>query len=67
MKSTLLSKMMWLILLTVILSAVLTALIFNYTGISVFSEIKVKEIEPRVKYVAAITRECMEGEISQAS
>ncbi len=67
MKSTLLSKMMWLILLTVILSAVLTALIFNYTGISVFSEIKVKEIEPRVKYVAAITREYMEGEISQAS
>ena len=66
MKSTMLSKMMWLILLTVILSAVLTALIFNYTGISVFSRLKVNEIEPRVKYVAEITREYMEGDMSQA-
>ncbi len=66
MKSTMLSKMMWLILLTVILSAVLTALIFNYTGISVFSRLKVNELEPRVKYVADITREYLEGELSQA-
>lgn len=67
MKSSMLSKIMWLILLTVILSAVLTALIFNFTGINVFSELKVKEIEPRVKYVAEITRDYMQGEISQAS
>lgn len=67
MKSSMLSKIMWLILLTVILSAVLTALIFNFTGISVFSELKVREIEPRVKYVAEITRDYMQGEISQAS
>lgn len=67
MKSTMLSKMMWLIILTLILSAAFTALIFNYTGITVFARLKVQEIEPRTKYVAELTREYMEKEISQAA
>ncbi|MDD4076077.1 MAG: hypothetical protein PHC80_08280, partial [Eubacteriales bacterium] len=66
-KGSLLFKMMWLILLTIFLSAALTALIFNYVGTSVFSQIKAQEIAPRAKYVADLTADYMQGKITQVS
>lgn len=65
MKSTLLKKVLSLILLSVVLSAALTALVFNYTGRAVFSRLKAREIEPRAKYVAGLTADYIGGEISQ--
>lgn len=59
--------MMWLILLTIFLSAALTALIFNYVGTSVFSQLKAQEIAPRAKYVADLTADYMQGKITQVS
>ncbi|NCB32206.1 MAG: hypothetical protein EOM66_12470, partial [Clostridia bacterium] len=54
---------MSVILLTIILSAALTALTFNYYGRAVFSRIKAKEIAPRAKYIADVTAEYLQGYI----
>ncbi|MEA4970213.1 MAG: histidine kinase dimerization/phospho-acceptor domain-containing protein [Candidatus Pelethousia sp.] len=62
-RNTILKKIVAVILLTVILSAALTALTFNYYGRSVFSRIKAKEMEPRAKYIADMTAEYLEGAI----
>ncbi len=62
-RNTILKKIVAVILLTVILSAALTALTFNYYGRSVFSRLKAKEMEPRAKYIADMTAEYLEGAI----
>lgn len=62
-RNTILKKTLAVILLTVILSAALTALTFNYYGRSVFSWLKAKELEPRAKFIADMTAEYMQGSI----
>lgn len=62
-RNTILKKIVAVVLLTVILSASLTALTFNYYGRSVFSRLKAKEMEPRAKYIADMTAEYLEGAI----
>lgn len=66
-RNTILKKSLAVILLTVILSAVLTALTFNYYGRSVFSGIKAREMEPRAKYIAEMTAEYLQGYINGRS
>lgn len=60
-RNTILNKILAVILLTVILSAALTALTFNSYGRSVFSRLKAQEMEPRAKYIADVTAEYLEG------
>ena len=62
-KTTILKKTLAVILLTVILSAALTAVTFTYYGRSVFSKLKAEEIAPRAKYIADITAEYLQGSI----
>lgn len=64
MKKTILVKILGLVLLTVFLSAALTALVFNYSGRTVFSMIKAQELAPRAVYIADITAEYLQGYIS---
>lgn len=64
MKRTILVKILGLVLLTVVLSAALTALVFNYSGRTVFSAIKAQELAPRAVYIADITAEYLQGYIA---
>ncbi|HWS28951.1 MAG TPA: ATP-binding protein [Clostridia bacterium] len=63
MKKTILFKILGLVLLTVILSAALTALVFSYSGRMVFSSIKAQELAPRAAYIADITAGYLQGYI----
>lgn len=62
-RSTILKKTVAVILLTVVLSAALTALTFNYYGRAVFSGLKAREMEPRAQYIADMTAEYLQGYI----
>lgn len=63
MKKTILFKILGLVLLSVILSAALTALVFSYSGRMVFSSIKAQELAPRAAYIADITSGYLQGYI----
>ncbi|MCE5235220.1 MAG: histidine kinase dimerization/phospho-acceptor domain-containing protein [Clostridiaceae bacterium] len=63
MKKTILVKILGLVLLTVLLSAALTALVFSYSGRMVFSSIKARELAPRAAYIAEITAGYLQGYI----
>ncbi|MEG1547737.1 MAG: histidine kinase dimerization/phospho-acceptor domain-containing protein [Clostridia bacterium] len=63
MKNTFLIKTLAIILLTVILSAALTAIVFNYYGREAFSNIKAEELVPRAKHIAGITADFISGYI----
>ncbi len=65
-KNTILTKVLAISLLTIILSAALTALVFNYYGKLVFSNIKAEEIEPRAQYIAGVTADYLEGYIARS-
>ena len=64
-RNTILTKILAISLLTIILSAALTALVFNYYGKLVFSNIKADEIEPRAKYIAEVTSDYLQNFISR--
>lgn len=63
MRKTILVKILGLVLLTVLLSAALTALVFSYSGRMVFSSIKAQELAPRAAYIAEITAGYLQGYI----
>lgn len=64
-RNTILKKTLSMILLTVLLSAVITAIVFNYSGRRAFSEIKAGELVPRTKYLANVTADYMQGLMGQ--
>ena len=59
--------MLAVVLLTVILSAALTALTFNYYGRAVFSSLKAQEMVPRAEFIADMTAEYLQGYIDGKS
>ena len=61
MKPTLLRKTLVIILITVMLSAALTALVFRYTGIRAYGKLKIQELIPRVSFIASRTAEYLQG------
>ncbi len=61
MKPTLLKKTLFIILITVVLSAALTALVFRYTGIRAYGELKIGELVPRAAFIATRTAEYFQG------
>ncbi len=63
MKTTFLSKILILILATVLLSTVLTVVFFNYTGITVFAKQKAEELSPRAKFISEMTGEYLQGRV----
>ncbi|HWQ58256.1 MAG TPA: histidine kinase dimerization/phospho-acceptor domain-containing protein, partial [Clostridia bacterium] len=63
--NSLLKKTLALILVTLILSAVLTALVFRVTGTKAYAEIKLEELLPRAYFLADRTGEFFQGFISQ--
>lgn len=67
MKTTFLTRTLIIILITVTLSAVFTALVFNYTGTRVFANQKAEEISPRAKYIAEMTADYLRGYIGVQS
>ena len=64
MKNTILGKSLTVTLLTVILSAALTAISFNYYGRTVFTRIKAQEMAPRAEFIAELTGEYLQGYIN---
>ena len=48
-------------LLAILLSALITAAVFNYSGRQAFSAIKAGELVPRAKYLADVTADYMQG------
>lgn len=63
--NSLLKKTLALILITIILSAALTALVFRVTGTKAYAEIKLNELLPRVYYLAERTGEFLQGFVDQ--
>ena len=63
--NSLLKKTLALILLTVILSAALTALVFRVTGARAYADIKLNELLPRAYFLADRTGEFFQGFITQ--
>lgn len=63
--NSLLKKTLALILLTVILSAALTALVFRVTGARAYADIKLNELMPRAYFLADRTGEFFQGFITQ--
>ena len=64
-KDTILRRIVVIIPLSVLLSAVLTTAAFYYSGGRVFSGIKAKELRPRAEYLANITAEYLQGLITK--
>lgn len=64
-KNTILNKTLCMIILAVLLSAIITAIVFNYYGGRAFSGIKAEELVPRVKYLADVTADYMQGLMGQ--
>lgn len=60
-KNTILRKTLGIMLLAVLLSALITALVFNYSGRQAFSAIKAGELVPRAKHLADVTADYMQG------
>ena len=63
-KNTILGKSLTVTLLTVILSAALTAIAFNFYGRTVFTRIKAQEMAPRAEFIAELTGEYLQGYIN---
>lgn len=63
-KRSLFTQTFALVLLTVALSAALTAFVFYYYGGAVFSDIKANEILPRAKYLASTSADYLQRKIS---
>ena len=61
MKNTFLRKTLAIVLLTVVLSAGLTALVFRYTGVGAYAEIKLRELAPSAVFLAERSAEFLQG------
>lgn len=61
MKNTFLRKTLAIVLLTVILSAALTALVFRYTGVGAYADIKLNELAPSAAFLAERSAEFLQG------
>lgn len=66
MKSTYLKRILLIILLTLFLSAILTAIVFSYTGRTVFARMKAEELGPRADYIATLTAGYQQGTITRS-
>lgn len=64
--NSLLKKTLSLILITVLLSAVLTLLVFRVTGTKAYADIKLDELLPRAVFLADRTAEFMQGIITRS-
>ena len=64
MKNTFLRKTLAIVLLTVILSAGLTALVFRYAGIGAYADIKLRELAPSAAFLAERSAEYLQGTMS---
>lgn len=64
MKNTILGKTLTVTLLTVILSAALTAISFSFYGRDVFTRLKAQEMAPRAEFIAGLTAEYLQGFIN---
>lgn len=64
MKNTFLRKTLAIVLLTVILSAGLTALVFRYTGVGAYAGIKLRELAPSASFLAERSAEFLQGTMS---
>ena len=60
-RNTILRKTLGIMLLAVLLSALITAAVFNYSGGKAFSAIKAGELVPRAKHLADVTADYMQG------
>ena len=61
MKNTFLRKTLAIVLLAVVLSAGLTALVFRYTGVGAYAEIKLRELAPSAVFLAERSAEFLQG------
>lgn len=64
MKSRFLTKVLALILLALLLTVVLTNIVFTYTSRNVFAKMKADEMIPRAEFIGDLTRWYQRGEIS---
>jgi signal transduction histidine kinase len=65
MKHTLLIKTVCLVLFTVILSAALTALLFRFSGIKNYGEMKISELKPRAEFISSRAADYIQGIITR--
>lgn len=63
--NSLLKRTLAMILVTIVLSAALTALVFRVTGTRAYADIKLNELLPRAYFLADRSGEFMQGLISQ--
>jgi len=60
-RNTILRKTLSIMLLAVLLSALITAVVFNYSGGKAISAIKAGELVPKAKHLADVTADYMQG------
>ena len=65
-KSAFLRRILTLLLISVILSALLTAAIFSPTSRSMFANSRAKELIPRAESIAYSYMELLQGNLSEA-
>ncbi len=63
MRNTFLRKILAIVLAAVLLSAVMTLLVFRMTGIGVYSEIQLNELQPRAAFLAKRSAQYLLGTI----
>lgn len=61
MKNTFLRKTLTIVLITVILSAALTALVFRYAGVGAYADMKLRELAPCADFLAQCSAEYLQG------
>ena len=64
MKSALLKKILLFLLLTLLISSLLTAVLFTYTSRNVFAGMKARDMVPAALYISDIVAQYQRGEIS---
>lgn len=64
MKSAFLKKILLFLLLTLLISSLLTAVLFNYTSRNVFAGMKARDMVPAALYISDIVAQYQRGEIS---
>lgn len=64
MKSAFLKKILLFLLLTLLISSLLTAVVFTYTSRNVFANMKARDMVPAALYISDIVAQYQRGEIS---
>lgn len=65
MKNTYLRRILTITLLTLLLSAVITSLVFTYTGRNVFAKMKAEELSPRADFIAGMAAGYQQGSVTR--